>query len=91
MMSELIVEPPSLVSAATQIHDCATRIGELSLSAGVGTSFMTQTFSTLADSFRGVTDDMSGIAADGDRQIQSSLSNASNSVSAFAELPDRTG
>ncbi|GAA12555.1 hypothetical protein GOALK_053_00750 [Gordonia alkanivorans NBRC 16433] len=86
MMSELIVEPPSLVSAATQIHDCATRIGELGLNAGLGTSFMTQTFSTLAGSFRGATDDMSGIAAHGDRLIQSSLSTASNAVSAFAEL-----
>lgn len=58
----------------------------MNLSAGLGTTYASQTFGGLAGSFRGATDDMSEIASSGDSQIKTSMSNASKAISAFAEL-----
>ena len=85
-MADLTVDPAALVTAAMEIQQCASNIGGLHLSAGLGITYATQTFGGLAGSFRGATDDMSDIASSGDSQITRSMSNASKAISAFAEL-----
>ena len=85
-MSDLVVEPESLVSTARSIEQSASRIGELTLGPGGGNGYATESFSSLANAFRGATHDMSRIASNTDKQIATALSNTSDAVSSFASL-----
>ena len=85
-MSDLVVDPSSLTSAALEIQQCAARLGALKLAAGFRSGYSTATFGQLAGAFKGATTDMTDVAGAADQQIARSLTNTSGTVSAFAEL-----
>ncbi|MCR5979714.1 hypothetical protein GDN83_18550 [Gordonia jinghuaiqii] len=85
-MSDLIVDPAALITAAVAIEHSASRIGNLRLGTDGGPGYTTQPFASLTDAFRGATHDMSHLASSTDRRIATSLSNTSDAVSAFAAL-----
>ncbi|MCZ0914695.1 MULTISPECIES: hypothetical protein [Gordonia] len=66
-MSDLVVKPESLISAAQAIEQSASRIGELTLGPGGEDGYATESFSSLVNAFRGATHDMSRIASKTDK------------------------
>ncbi|MET9200992.1 hypothetical protein [Gordonia sp. NPDC003585] len=76
-MSDLVVDPSSLTSAAVEIQQCAARLRALKLAAGFRSGYSTATFGQLAGAFKGATTDITDVAGAADQQIARSLANTS--------------
>ncbi|MCR5978183.1 hypothetical protein GDN83_10655 [Gordonia jinghuaiqii] len=85
-MSDLVVDPAALDTAATDVSNCASRLMALELTSYAGLEGTSSTFGELAGNFRGATADMSVMAATADERICTSLANLSGAVAAFSEL-----
>ncbi len=85
-MSDLVVDPSALDTAATHVSNCASRLMALELSSYAGLEGTSSTFAELAGTFKGATADMSVVAATADKRIATSLANLSGAVAAFSEL-----
>ncbi|SDU74078.1 hypothetical protein [Gordonia westfalica] len=85
-MSDLVVDPSALETAATDVSNCASRLMALELTSYAGLEGTSSTFGELAGNFKGATADMSVVAATADERISTSLANLSGAVAAFSEL-----
>lgn len=85
-VSDLVVDPSALETAATDVSNCASRLMALELTSYAGLEGTSSTFGELAGNFKGATADMSVVAATADERISTSLANLSGAVAAFSEL-----
>ncbi len=85
-VSDLVVDPAALDTAATDVANCASRLMALELTSYAGLEGTSSTFGELAGNFKGATSDMSVVAASADHDIASSLAHLSGAVSACSEM-----